>query len=58
MLCLNPKNDKYELFYGKRDQADSSPSETSLRECTEESANFFRFSKYMFERTLEKFAFL
>jgi hypothetical protein len=50
-LGLNHRTGKYELFYGKRDPADTSSNETSLRECTEETSNMFRFTNYMFDNS-------
>jgi hypothetical protein len=50
-LGLNPNSGKYELFYGKRDASDSSPVETATRECSKETANLFRFSQKVFEKS-------
>lgn len=52
-LGLNPTSGKYELFYGKRDLQDLTPVNTCLRECTEETANLFRFSEGMFDESFK-----
>lgn len=48
-LGKNPYTNMYELFYGKRDNGDTSEESTAIRETKEESSNMFVFTPDMYD---------